>query len=151
MISPELVRRYPFFSGLDDAQQRAIAAIAKEVMLERGTKLFEEGQPADTFYLLLSGSVDLSFRVENDLRAEIPIGEINPGEPFAISALIEPHVLMHTARTASRSTVLKMDAEELGALCAMDSRMGYALMFQVAKAAMQRLHFTCIQLAAAWT
>ena len=42
-------------------------------------------------------SVDLYFtpRAENGSPSheEILVGEINPGEPFGISALIEPHLL----------------------------------------------------------
>jgi hypothetical protein len=42
-----------------------------------------------------------------------------------------------------------MDARALRALCDKDTQMGYILMQHVTKAAMERLHFTRIQLAAA--
>ena len=152
MISPELLRRYPFFSFLDAAQQKAIAMIAEEVSCESGATIFEEGRPAEALYLLLEGGVDLSFtpRSENGapLHEKILVGEINPGEPFGISALIEPHLLTATAHASRTCRLLKIEGAALRALCEVDCRLGYALMRQVAKAALERLHFTRIQLAA---
>ena len=152
MISPELLRRYPFFSFLDDSQRKAIAMIAEEVSCEDGATIFEEGEPATALYLLLEGSVDLSFTPHADsggpLREKILVGEINPGEPFSLSALIEPHLLTATAHASRACRLLKIDGSALRALCEVDNRMGYALMRQMAKALLERLHFTRLQLAA---
>jgi CRP-like cAMP-binding protein len=114
--------------------------------------IFEEGDPANDLYLLLDGSVDLYFTPHitngHPTPSEILIGEINPGEPFGISALIEPHILSATARAAKPGKILKVNGPALRALCEVDCALGYALMRQVAKAALERLHFTRIQLAA---
>lgn len=153
MVSPEVLRRYPFFAWLDDAHQKAIAMITEEVAYERGALIFQEGKPADALYLLMEGSVDLFFAVEEEYRPEsrkeFLVGEINPGEPFAISALIEPYVLTSSARAARPCRALKVEAAALRALCEVDCRLGYLLMRQAAKAALERLHFTRVQLAAA--
>jgi CRP/FNR family cyclic AMP-dependent transcriptional regulator len=153
MISPELLRRYPFFAFLDDAHQKAIAMITEEVTYANRETIFRENQPASALYLLVEGNVDLYFTVEEEYRPEsrkeFLVGEINPGEPFAISALIEPYVLTATARAASPCRVLKVDAAALRALCEVDCRLGYTLMKHAAKAALERLHFTRVQLAAA--
>ncbi len=61
MISPEILRRYPFFSFLTDAQRKALAMIAEEAACEAGAVIFEEGDPASDLYLLLDGSIDLYF------------------------------------------------------------------------------------------
>ncbi len=152
MISPEILRRYPFFSFLTDAQRKALAMIAEEAACEAGAVIFEEGDPASDLYLLLDGSVDLYFTPHvtsgHQSPGEILIGEINPGEPFGISALIEPHILNATARAAKPGKILKINGPALRALCEVDCALGYALMRQVAKAALERLHFTRIQLAA---
>lgn len=150
MISPELLRRYPFFCCLDDAQQKAVAMIAEEISVPAGTVLFEEGQLANALYLLLEGSVDLYFTVPGEGQGkpgkEFWVGEINPGEPLGISALIEPYRLTAMARARTSSRLLKVDAAALRALCEVDNRMAYALLRQVAKAAMERLHATRVQM-----
>jgi CRP-like cAMP-binding protein len=149
MISLELLRRYPFFAGLDEAELKAIAMIADEVRVPAKTILFEEGQPADALFLLLDGNVDLSFNSPLGPHERIHIGEVNPGEPFAISALIAPHMLKHTARAGTAIHAIKIAAVPLRAICEKDTRGGYVMMHKVAEAAMERLHFTRIQLAAA--
>jgi CRP/FNR family cyclic AMP-dependent transcriptional regulator len=149
VISPELLRRYPFFCCLDEAQQKAIAMIAEDALIEKGVTLFEEGDPANTFYLLMEGGVDLFYPASRELHDLFLVAEINQGEPFSISALIEPHVLTATAKTTSSARILKVNAQALRALCEVDAKMGYALMRQAAMAAMERLHFARVQLAAA--
>ncbi len=149
MIPLELLRRYPFFAGLEEAHLRAIAMIAEEIRADAGAVLFEEGQNAVAFFLLLEGSVDLSFTSPRAPYQPVHIGDVNPGEPFAISALIPPHTLTHTARAGNPIHAIKIAALPLRAMCEMDARVGYLLMRKVAEAAMERLHFTRVQLAAA--
>ncbi len=149
MISPEVLRRYPFFCCLNEEQQKAIAMIAEEMEVEAGKELFLEGQPVEALYLLEEGSVDLYYTASGDPKDQLLVGEINPGEPFAISAMIEPYTFTATARVAKPSRVLRVDARALRALCEVDCRMGYLLMKQIAAIAIERLHFARVQLAAA--
>ena len=154
MISPELLRKYPFFGSLDDSQLRELAMLAEEETYKSGEVIFQEGGPADALYFLLDGYVDLYFTLadkKSSLQEKgIPVGDINPGEPFSISALIEPHVLTATASSAIPSRVLKFDTKRLQALYEQDPKLAYALTYQAGKAAIERLHASRIQLAAAW-
>jgi CRP/FNR family cyclic AMP-dependent transcriptional regulator len=154
MISPELLRRYPFFGPLSDEQLKAVAMLADQESVGSYTILLEEGKKADTLYLLMEGSLSLFYLVEDErqpnLRKEFPVGDINPGEPFSISALIEPHVLTSSVRADTLCQVIRIDAQALKDLCEQDCDLGYILMKQIARAAMDRLTSTRIQLAAAW-
>ena len=98
-------------------------------------------------------SVDLHFIVVDELdpklRKDFFISEINLGEPFGISALIEPYRYTGTVRTTCVSRVLKFNANGLRALCTVDPKIDAALMRQLASAAMSRLNDTRVQLAAA--
>jgi CRP-like cAMP-binding protein len=153
MVSPELLRRYPFFSLLNDSQLKAIAMIAEEESIPSGATILEEGEPAEYFYLLLEGSVDLFYTIKADYhpeqRREVPVGVINPGEPFGISALIEPHVLTSTTRSAADCKVINVEALALRRLLENDPGMSCILIRQVAKSAIERLNATRVQLAAA--
>ena len=154
MISPELLRYYPFFHSLDDTQLRAVATIAEEETVEAGVTLFNEGQPAEVLYFLEDGHVDLYHTIgetnPSDVRKWISVGEINPGEPFSISALIEPYILSSTARVSRPSRIIKIEAKLLRALIDKDHKLAYQLTYQAAKAVIERLHSTHIQLAAVW-
>ena len=48
MISPEVLRRYPYFASVDDDSLKAVAVIADEKTIPAGTHLFSEADPADT-------------------------------------------------------------------------------------------------------
>jgi CRP-like cAMP-binding protein len=153
MISPEILYRYPFFGGLDDAQIKALAMIADVETFASGVTLFTEGERAKTLYFLLEGCVVLYYMGNGTMEKfpeGIPVGEINPGEPFSISALIEPNVLTSTARMSKPSRVISFNAESLHTLMQKDQRLAYILTRQAAAAMIERLQATRVQLAAAW-
>lgn len=155
MISPELLRRYPFFGLLTDAQLREVAMIAEEEAHEKGSILLQEGEPANFIYFLRDGSVQLYYTVKEESRPEAAkeffIGDVNPAEPFGISALVEPYQLTSSARASERSSVIRIEAEPLRKLMDQDKDLAVALLEQTAKAIMERLNHTRVQLAASWS
>ena len=153
MVSPELLRRYPFFAFMTHPQQQEVAMITEEVEIPGNTILFNIDDMANALYLLINGSVDLHYVVVDEnlpaLRKDFLIGTINPGEVFSISAMIEPYVLTSTAVTTHPCTLLKIDALALRDLCEQDHDLAYGFQKQLARTTMQRLHATRVLLAAA--
>ncbi len=153
MISPELLRRYPFFGFLDDTQLKAVAMLSEEVESEKDTTVFETEQAADALYLLVEGGIDLNYKVidhENPrIVKEFFINELNPGDIFGLSALLEPFQYTMTAKVTSFSKMICINAAGLRALSELDAKLQAGLMKAVAKATMERLHDTRVQLAAA--
>ncbi len=101
MISPETLRQHPFFGTLNENQLSELAMIAEKKDLAAGELIFKEGDPAVSLFFLVEGAVDLYYTLAS-ARANAPekglaVGEINPWEPFGISALIEPHIFTSTA------------------------------------------------------
>lgn len=154
MISPEVLRRFPFFGSIEPEYLRQIAMFSEEFSVAKDATLFVEGAPADSLYVLVTGSVDLFFSVSEETRPddhkEYYTSSINPGEVFAISALIEPHTYAATGRTSAPSAVLRVDAIALRQLLDEQPRLGYRMMSQIAKVSLERLNTTRVQLAAAW-
>ena len=152
MISPEVLRRYPFFSCVDDARQKAVAMVSEDMTFAKGKVIFEEGQDAKAMYILVDGSVSLGIAAEGKQGTPanwLFVGEINPGEPFGISSLLpgEKYTSGGVALTSAR--VIKIDSVELRSLMDADCELGFCLMQQMGKAALERLRLTHIQLAAA--
>lgn len=154
MISPEKLKRFPFFAPFNAEQLRQIAMLSDEDEVKKGEVLFEECQPATTFYVLQKGGIELFYKSEEEYhpkeKKEFEVGIINPGEVFAFSALIEPHVLNASGRATEDSLVIKINAESWRALFEDDPRLGYLAMQQLNKSIMERLAYTRVQLAAAW-
>ncbi len=154
MISPEILRRYPFFGALSDPQIKAMAMIAEEDSYIKGTVVCEEGQPSKALCLLLDGAMSLYYKTEEEFRPETRkdflVGEIDQGEVFAISALIEPYINTATVKAEKDCHVVRFDASELRKLIEKDPHLYCILMREIAKSAMDRLAFARVQLAAAW-
>ena len=154
MVSPEILRRYPFFGTLSDAQIKSMAMIGEEETFEKEAVICVEGQPARAFYLLLDGGVSLYYKSEEEFhpktRKDFLVGEINPGEVFAISVLVEPYKYTATVKAEQKSRVVRFDSAEINKLIEKDPRLYCILMREIAKAAMERLAFARVQLAAAW-
>jgi CRP-like cAMP-binding protein len=152
MISPELLRRFPFFNFMDESQLKAVAMIAEEMTRQKDELLVEAGKPADHFFFLIDGSVAYYYVVTSEhdpyYKKEYFISDINPGEIFGISALIEPYIFTATMRTDKASRIIRINAAALRALCEVDLHLGIGLNRAVAKAAMERLQHTRVQLIA---
>lgn len=153
MISPEVLRRYPFFSFLSTDQLREVAMITEEVGYKNGQTLFNNDEKANACYLLMTGAVELRYVVadefEPELRKEFVVGAINPGEFLGISAAIEPNRYTSTAVAIGECKLLQIDGVALRALCSQDPLLDCGLQSMLARTAVDRLHATRIQLAAA--
>lgn len=152
MISPESLRRYPFFGAFDEQTLKAVAMLADEEALGDGQLVYESGEPAGTAFLLADGCVETYLVVEDPdtpgRHKKFYLGDVNPGELFGISALVEPYQHTTTTRVSGRARVIHLNAEGLRRLAEENPRMGFLLMQQVAKSALERLHNTRIELAA---
>jgi len=153
MVLPKHLRRYDLFDFMGNEELEVVAAIAKEKEYQKDDVIIESGQPAETFYFLAEGNVAYYYVVttENDpyYKKEYHISDINAGEIFGISALIEPYQYTATLRVEKPSRVIEIRASDLRSLCDADPKLAYGLMQAVAKAAIDRLQATRIQLIAA--
>lgn len=150
MISPEFLRRYPFFAMLNDEQLKAIAMIALEKFYPKGTLLVKENAPATKLIILVEGDVDLIYSGGGEgAIANALVGSIAPGEMLGVSSLIEPYTYISSARSNGPVKVVEIDGVTLRAAMQADKHLGYALMCNVAAAVLERLKYTQVELAAA--
>lgn len=155
MISPELLRRFPFFNFMDDKQLKAVAMITGEKTYTDGQDVVANNTPASKLFFLIEGTASYYYIVTSEhdpyYKHEYFISDFNPGEIFGISALIEPYVFTALVRAEKTCRLIEIDATALRALCEVDLQLSCGLMRAVAKAAMERLQQTRVQLIAAKT
>jgi len=153
MISPEMLRRYPFFAFLNHDQLGEVAMIAEERVVGAGITLFNSGEPASALFLLREGNVELHYTVIDERGMEKPqdylVGMINPGDVLGISALIRPYQYTTSALTGESSQIVQFDAVALRKLCEQDLQLMAEWQRQIAEATLERLQYTRIQLLAA--
>jgi len=149
MISPEQLRRYPFFAGLTADHLRGIAMIAQEVSYPAQSLIFKEGEEACCLYVLVSGEVELLYSGGNEGKiADAYVGSIVQGEVFGISTMVGPFLLTASARSEGPVETIQIEAAGLRAMCEVDHGLGYILMQHLAQALALRLHECRVQLAA---
>ncbi len=150
MISPELLRRYPFFGFLNDSQLKAVAMLSEEVVMEKGEDLEGlVGSHGDSMYFLAQGSAEIYYVIHmGEQKKDFYITDINPGEIFGFAALFDGTNLVMRVRASSRCRAIKVSASGLQALCQLDDHMGYGLMKAIAQASLGRINDLFVQLAA---
>lgn len=153
MISPEILKRYPFFGKLDDKQLKQIALISEEVNFKKGEVIFEECEIAEHLYMLTQGSIELFYKTAEDsvtkTRKEIFIVHLDPVDVFGVSSVIEPYYLNSTAKAITKVSCIRIEAAGLRQLIEADAKLSCRMMTQIAKELMQRLIAVQTQLAAA--
>ena len=150
MISPDVLSRYAFFSFMNHGQLHQVAQITGEVEIGDGKVLFNVGDQADALYLLKEGAIDLHYVVIDEyeplLRKDFYVGNVNPGQVVGVSAVIEPYQYKAAAVVNGHSELLRIEAEALRNLCDDDQNLAYGLIYHIARAAMDKLHATRVQL-----
>lgn len=148
MISPEVLRRYPYFAGIDDASLRQLAMSAEEKQnIPAGTRLFAEGEAANRLGIIVCGEVNIEYLLGNgEMRT---VDTLVGGDLLGFSALIEPYLYTGFGTTTQPTDLVLLDARKLRELCRNDARLGYQLILEVAKMLAHRLEGARVQLAAA--
>lgn len=136
----DLIGRQPFFKGLDARHVRLLAESAMEMKFESGQSILQEGSPANRFYLILEGRVQLESEVKE--HGVIPIRTLGPGDDLGWSWLFPPYYLHFSARALEPTRTIFFYGTRLREQCKQDHELGYQLMTRVAEVVIQNLTAT---------
>jgi CRP/FNR family cyclic AMP-dependent transcriptional regulator len=150
MVSPELLRRYPFFAGLTLAQITELAKLSEELEVEPGHYFFHEGKTLSSFYLVLEGQVALTISLLDHgertpiaetatKRREVTVSTVGAGEIFAWSALVPPNHATSNGKALTRCRVVAFDAPPLQTAFESDPDFGYRMILRITQIARDRL------------
>lgn len=145
MISPEVLRRYPYFAAVGEESMKTIAMMADEVSVPRNTHMFSEGDPAQYLYVIQKGEVNIQYRLGNgELRT---VDTLVDGDVLVWSALIEPYRTTAIGTTTKDCQLVRIAASKLRDLCARDPQVGYQLTLAISRLLAHRLEGARVQLA----
>jgi CRP-like cAMP-binding protein len=140
----QLLAEHPFFAGLDDTVLTLIAGCASNVHFRPGEYLFREGGPADQFYVLRHGRVQLE--VSSPARGALVLETFEHDDVLGWSWLIPPYVWEADARAAEATDAIAFDGACLRGKCDDDPALGYELLKRAAASMNARLFGALVRL-----
>lgn len=145
MISPEILKRFPYFAMVGEESLRTIAQFSEEVGVEAGTPMFKEGEKAPWLYIIRQGEIDIQYTL-GDGSSRV-VDTLVPGDLLVWSSLLPPYKTRSSGLVTKDLQLIRMDAAALRQLCEQDTAVGYRLMTQVVTLLANRLDGARTQLA----
>ncbi|RMG38429.1 MAG: Crp/Fnr family transcriptional regulator [Gammaproteobacteria bacterium] len=106
-----LLKQGPLFAALSDAQLDRITRHARRISLQSGESLFEQGEAADRFYLVISGQIKLYRLSPNGNEKVVEI--VTPGCTFAEALMfLQRPTYPVGAEALTAAEVISIDARD---------------------------------------
>lgn len=103
-----LVRSFDMFAKMDDAYIEAVLALSHTRRIAEGEAVFQQGDPAGEFFLLLEGRLKVS-QVTPDGR-QVVVRHVNPGDLYGIARALRRDDYPGTAIAVTESRTLAWDS-----------------------------------------
>src|SRR4051794_2818064 len=112
LMDTDELRALPIFAGLAESQLAELAEVASEVHIDAGQVVWREGAPADVWWVLLEGDVELLRQVAGE---DMVVGAMRtPGQWAGGFAAWDPNALCFaTGRSTRRGRALRVPSEQL--------------------------------------
>ncbi|WP_420077414.1 cyclic nucleotide-binding domain-containing protein [Streptomyces sp. JL3001] len=111
--------------ALPAEHRQRLMHMAREVSFPEGTRLFEEGDRADRFWIIRTGTVELDMRVPG--RRPAVIESLRHNELVGWSWLFTPHVWHLGAEATTPVRAYEFDATTVRTMCREDPALGNAV------------------------
>jgi CRP-like cAMP-binding protein len=147
-INPDLLAEQPFLKGLSAPQLELLANESMLAEFKTDDLIFQEGSPANRFYIILNGEVALESPCPkcDDERGTVLIETVGAGNVLGWSWLFSPYYAHFNARAVSPVKAIFFYGTRLREQCETDHELGYQLMKRAAEIFMERLQATRIKL-----
>jgi len=140
----ELLSSQPFLAGLTPAQLDKLSYWTRKSTFHAGTRLFEEGQRADRFWLLREGHVTLDTQVPG--QGTQIVETLGPHAVLGWSWLFPPYRWHFSASAVETTLAVELDGPGVRDLCDRDHELGYELMRRFVEVVVQRMQATRVRL-----
>jgi len=139
-----ILQEHPFFKDMEPTYLQTLSGCAKNERFEAGEYVAHEGEQADKFYLIRSGTVALEFDAPG--REPIVIETLHTGEILGWSWLVPPFKWSYDLRATELSRLVSMDAACLRKKVDKDHSLAYDLYRRFTTIMARRLHAAHLQL-----
>ena len=136
-MSGDTLKQFPLFDGFSEDQMDLLRPLFIPSGCHAGTVLFEQGEPAVYFYLLVSGEIAVHYKPEDD--QDIIIARIKTGGMVGWSAVIGRRKYTSAAICTEFTELLRVRGVDLQTLCAQHPETGNQFVDRMADVVAQRL------------
>ena len=168
MLDIQLLQQFPFFHDLTEEQMLALGETGEVITYNADTTLFLENDPAEHFFGLLEGEVELSLvfkdrilkadiEFEEAIRTHVEILEkpivmehVKPDQVFGWSALTENSKRTLSARTLNPCRLIALSSELMRIKFQADPQLGFTIMDRLSNLISSRLKSRTDKLIEAW-
>ncbi len=139
-----ILRQHPFLSGMNAEHIKLLAGCASNVVFKAGEFVFREGEPANAFYFIRQGKVQVETHIPQ--KGTLIIRTRTDGEVFGWSWLVPPYRWHFDSRAVDLTRALCLDGKCLREKCEKDHDFGYEMMKRFSMVIAERLEATRLQL-----
>jgi CRP/FNR family cyclic AMP-dependent transcriptional regulator len=144
MVSPEVIRRYKYFSTISFAQINMLASMAEEVEYEDGHYFHQEDDQIGKVYIIEQGEISLVKPFPQQDK-EVVINTLSAGDVFGWTSLLPPFTAGSGAKSVGKCKLLEFDAALLREKFEADHEFGYLMMVKIAQIIRERLDSIVIE------
>ncbi len=101
------IRDVPLFGAFSGDELERLAGLCSEVSFRKGETLWSEGDPGDSFLVVLAGELEV-------LAGERVVARLGPGDFLGETALLLGEARTATVRASRRSQLLTLSADDFG-------------------------------------
>jgi len=135
--------RLSIFAGLDGEQISQLSHFIEECQFPKDYVIFEQGQPANRLYILLSGEVIIRYKPYDG--PPLLVARVEPGGVFGWSAALRRDIYTSGAETVQESVAYCIRGENLNTLCNEYPQTGKIFLERLAGVIVERLSSTHTQ------
>ncbi len=139
MIEPEGLQGLPFFKDLDAEERALLSGISRRQSAVAGQRIFEEGEPSRTFYIVVTGLVSLRQKSRHGAE-DVAVAAGRPGELVGVSAMLgEEGIHPISGMCLEATELIEIDAPELMAALESNPAVGFRVLRRLTHIVAERL------------
>ncbi len=141
MRMTEIIGQHWFFKSFSQEDLELLVSKGQEIHYSASSRILKEGDPAESFYILLAGAV--SIKIIRQEHEEFILSTLkHPGEIFGWSTLVEEGRFTATADCLEDCRLISFKRKDLEDFFAVHPRLGYQFMRSLARLISRRLEST---------
>lgn len=132
-----LLKKIALFEALNNEELERIATLAVPEQHKKGAKIFSEGEPGNSLYMISTGRVRISKIIPG--IGEEALAVLDPGSFFGEMALIDDSPRSAHAIAHEDCTVLKIERAQFESLLFVDKELAYHVLSAITRVLATRL------------